>query len=79
MKNKLFSDAIEKCAEEMVVVGCGNVSCCTPKLHDALREKLFNLAKIGYAAMSVIVEREDDEMNNQEPSAEIVVPHTWTL
>ena len=44
-----------------------------------ITKKLCKLAKIGYAAMSVIVEREDEEMNNHEPSKEIVVPHTWTL
>jgi hypothetical protein len=40
---------------------------------------VLKLAKIGCAAMSVIVEREDDKMNNKDPSGEIVVPHSWTL
>lgn len=79
LKNKIFNDAIETCAEEMVMVGCGDASCCPPKLHEVLREKVLKLAKIGYAAMSVIVEREDDKMNNKDPSGEIVVPHSWTL
>ena len=60
-------------------VGCGDKSCCTPELKDDLLKKLCKLAKIGYAAMSVIVEREDEEMNNHEPSKEIVDPYTWTL
>jgi hypothetical protein len=79
LKNKIFNDAIETCAEEMVMVGCGDASCCPPKLHEVLREKVLKLAKIGYAAMSVIVEREDDKMSNKDPSGEIVVPHSWTL
>ena len=79
LKNKIFNDAIEICAEEMVMVGCGDASCCPPKLHEVLREKVLKLAKIGYAAMSVIVEREDDKMSNKDPSGEIVVPHSWTL
>jgi hypothetical protein len=61
------------------MVGCGDASCCPPKLHEVLREKVLKLAKIGYATMSVIVEREDDKMNNKDPSGEIVVPHSWTL
>ena len=60
-------------------VRCGDKSCSTPELNDDLLKKLCKLAKIGYAAMSVIVEREDEEMNNHKPSKEIVVPHTWTL
>ena len=49
LKNKIFNDAIETCAEEMVMVGCGDASCCPPKLHEVLREKVLKLAKIGYA------------------------------
>ena len=79
MKNKLFSDTIDTCAKNIWNLGCGNESCCTPKTDEKITKKLCKLAKIGYAAMSVIVEREDEEMNNHEPSKEIVVPHTWTL
>jgi hypothetical protein len=79
LKNRIFSGAIETCAEEMLVVGCGDSTCCPPKLHDGLRKKMMKLAKIGYAAMSVIVEREDDKSNNTEPTGEIVVPQSWTL